>query len=165
MSFHRLFFALAVLVLPATAAQPAPFTLQTERLQAAIAQLGQTDRETVTEALEMIRRGEDSLALARLNPLTKRNPANSSLRIISAYAMLQLGNLLGAFEEARRAEETGGADAYKCWFLAKVSFLAGKDAVCRRELKHLKGGGELAPEVEQLTAELAARAKEQKQKR
>jgi hypothetical protein len=65
-----------------------------------------------------------------------------------------VGNLVGAFEEAKKAESAPNGNSYKCWFLAKVAVLAGDRKVCRRELKHVKQAGDMVAEVTALEREL-----------
>jgi len=141
-----------LLIAPSMLAQP--LELRFDRLTTALAALNAGDRRAVDEAIELIKRGENNLALARLTPLNSASPANSSLRILTAYATLQLGNLLGAFEEAKKAEKAADHTAYACWFLAKLSLLKGDQSACKREIKHLKGVPEMSAEVRQLESDL-----------
>ena len=59
---------------------------------------------------------------------------------MTAFTLLETGNLLGAFKEARKAEASPGGNSYKCWFLAKIAFIAGDNAMCKRELEHARQG-------------------------
>ena len=102
------------------------------------------------DAAQLIREGEHAGALARLSVLTHSNPENSSLRILMAYAQLQLGNLTGALDEAKKAHEAPNGNSYRCYFLAKIAFLTGDDITCRRELNHAKNAGDMPEEVRQL---------------
>ena len=133
------------------------FELKYESLTGALGVLKDTDRGAVSQAIEYIKQGQNSLALARLAELNQNNPGNSSLRILASYALLQVGNMIGAFEEAQKAESAANGNAYKCWFLAKVALLAGKSAVCEREVGHLKKAGAMTAEVRQLETEMKAR--------
>ena len=143
---------LAVFSLPVTAGQE--FPLRYERLEGALAELSESERSSVNQAIVLIRRGEHSLALVRLTALNRGRPQNSSLRILASYAFLQLGNLVGAFEEAKQAHASAGGNSYKCWFLAKVALLHGKKDVCERELEHVRQAGDMAAEAELLAREL-----------
>lgn len=118
------------------------FDLRFDRLTSALATLSAGDRTAVDQAIELMRKGDNNLALVRLSALNEKNPQNSSLRILTAYSMLRLGNLVGAFDEADKAEKAPNGDAYKCWFLAKLAFLKGDMAVCRKEMSHAKANGE-----------------------
>jgi len=128
--------------------------LRMEPLADSLKLLKSEERTAVEQAVEFIRRGENTTALARLSTLTGANPQNSSLRILSAYALLQLGNFLGAFEEAKKAEAAPNGNSYKCWFLAKVALLAGDKEVCRRELEHARKAGHLASDIKAIEKEL-----------
>jgi len=136
----------------ALAAQPAapPMELQFDRLTSALTLLSDADRKIVNDAAQLIREGENAGALARLSVLTHTNPDNSSLRILIAYAQLQLGNLTGAFDEAKKAHEAPNGNSYRCYFLAKIAFLTGDNVTCRRELNHAKNAGDMPVEVRQL---------------
>ena len=80
---------------------PPTMELRFDRLASALTLLNDADRKIVDEAAQLIREGENAGALARLSSLTHSNPDNSSLRILMAYAQLQLGNLTGALDEAK----------------------------------------------------------------
>ena len=114
------------------------FDLQYERLATSLAGLTTNDRSTVNQAVALIRQGENNLALVKLSSLNKQNPKNSSLRILTAYALLRAGDTIGALDNAKQAESAPDGTAYKCWFLAKVAFLSGDATTCRRELNHAK---------------------------
>jgi Flp pilus assembly protein TadD len=144
-----------VLVCAATlslaAPPPAPaMELRFDRLASALTLLSDSDRKVVDEAVQLIREGEHVGALARLSTLTHSNPDNSSLRILMAYAQLQLGNLTGALDEAKKAHEASNGNSYRCYFLAKIAFLTGDNVTCRRELNHAKNAGDMPDEVRQL---------------
>ena len=109
--------------------------LQYDRLASALTLLNDADRKIVNEAAQLIREGEHVGALARLSALTHSNPDNSSLRILMAYAQLQLGNLTGAFDEAKKAHDAPNGNSYRCYFLAKIAFLTGDNVTCRREIE------------------------------
>jgi Flp pilus assembly protein TadD len=133
---------------------PAPVELQFDRLASALTLLSDSDRKVVDQAVQLIRAGEHVGALARLSTLTQSNPNNSSLRILMAYAQLQLGNLTGAFDEAKRAHDAPNGNSYRCYFLAKIAFLTGDTVTCRRELNHVKNAGDMPDEVRQLQNDL-----------
>jgi len=98
--------------------------------------------------------GDHSGALARLQELNQRNPQNSSLRVLTAYTMLQLGNLVGAFDQANLGHEAPDKSSYKCWVLAKMALLTGDGVVCKRELKHIKKVGDMPEEAKALEADI-----------
>ena len=134
---------------------PAPsMELRFDRLASALTLLSAADRKIVDEAAQLIREGENAGALARLSELTHSNPNNSSLRILIAYAQLQLGNLTGALDEAKRAHEAPNGNSYRCYFLAKIAFLTGDKVTCKRELNHVKNAGDMPNEVRQLESDL-----------
>ena len=142
---------LILLPLPGRAAG---FDLNFQRLAESLRLISTKDRQAVEEAVELVRRGENMLALVKLTALSKTNPNNSSVRIATAWALLQAGNLLGAFEEAKKAEAAPDGNSYKCWFLAKVAWLSGNKQVCRHELKHVKAAGDMAAEVKSFENEI-----------
>jgi Flp pilus assembly protein TadD len=131
-----------------------PLAMNYERLMPSIELLSTADRDVVSDTISLIKDGEHTLALSRLSSLKQRNPQNSSLRILASYALLQIGNQAGAFEEAEKAHDTPDGDEFKCWFLAKVALLSGKRAVCEREIEHLRQHGEMTAEVNKLEEEL-----------
>jgi Flp pilus assembly protein TadD len=124
--------------------------LHFDRLASALNLLSAADHKIVDEAAQLIREGENVGALARLAVLTRSNPDNSSLRILAGYVQLQLGNLVGALDEAKKAHEASNGNSYRCYFLAKIAFLTGDTATCRRELDHAKNAGDMPTEVRQL---------------
>ncbi len=150
--------ACLIVLLAACLAPAAPdnraMDLRFERLASALTLLTDRDRRIVDQAAELIRQGENLAALARLSALTETNPENSSLRILIAYAQLQLGNLTGALDQARKAESAPNGNSYKCFFLAKLALLTGDKATCRREIDHVKGAGDMKEEVKQLQVEM-----------
>ena len=125
--------------------------LNLKALREPLQDLTPDERKTVDEAIGLIERNEHAEALARLNRLTESNGKNSSLRVLRAYVLLELGNAAGALSDAKVAESTGGHAAYKCWFLAQVAYLAGNKPLCHREIKHLSGDPQYRPEVEKLS--------------
>jgi Flp pilus assembly protein TadD len=146
----------SALALAAPPPPPAPpsMNLRFDRLASALTLLNDADRKIVAEAVQLIKEGENAGALARLSTLTHSNSENSSLRILMAYAQLQLGNLTGALDEAKKAHEAPNGNSYRCYFLAKIAFLTGDDVTCRRELNHTKNAGDMPEEVRQLQNDL-----------
>jgi Flp pilus assembly protein TadD len=128
--------------------------LQVDRLASALTLMNDADHRIVDEAVQLIREGEHAGALARLSTLTHSNPDNSSLRILLAYAQLQLGNLTGAFDEAKKAHDAPNGNSYRCYFLAKIAFLTGDKVTCRRELNHVKNAGDMPDDARQLESDL-----------
>jgi predicted Zn-dependent protease len=101
--------------------------------------LSASDQTIVDDAIRAIDRKEHVVALAILSKLSASNPMNTSLRVLRAYVLLEVGNVAGALTEARTAESTGTHSAYRCWFLAQVASAAGNKQLCRREVRHLAG--------------------------
>ncbi|HLY20654.1 MAG TPA: hypothetical protein VKR61_25680 [Bryobacteraceae bacterium] len=136
----------------AAAAPPAApaMDLRFDRLASALTLLSDADRKIVDEAAQLIRDGQNVGALARLSALTHSNPENSSLRILMAYAQLQVGNLTGALDEAKKAHDAPNGNSYRCYFLAKIAFLTGDKVTCKHELNHARNAGDMPEEVKQL---------------
>ena len=132
----------------------ATFDLRFDRLADALGLLPQADQKSVDEVIGLIQRGDNERAVKRLNELNMNNPENSSLRVLTGYAMLRLGNVLGALEQADKGHESPNGNSYKCWFYSKVALLGGKNEVCRRELQHVKKAGDLPAETRALEQEL-----------
>jgi thioredoxin-like negative regulator of GroEL len=131
-------FALGLLFLaPAAAAE---FPLQFDRLTKFFDRVSPSERSTLDDSIDLLKKGDHSLALIKLKELTQANSTNAGLRVLLAYALLNAGNQLGAFNEAKRAERDGH-DSYVCLFLAKVAYIAGDPSVCKREVKHVKKVG------------------------
>lgn len=150
---RRIFFpVLAGAFLPA--AQGADFGLRLDRLSGAFGLLNDADRQTVDSIMDLVKKGDHLAALQRLSQLNDRNPENSSLRVLTAYALLQAGNVIGALEQADKAHDAKNANSYTCWFYSKVALLNGKTELCKRELKHVKKAGDLPQEARQLEAQL-----------
>lgn len=135
--------------------QCAEVDLRMERLSESLKLLKEQERSVVDQALELIQKGRNTAALAQLSTLMKDNPKNTSLRVLAAYGLLRAGDLLGAFEEAKKAESSPHGNSYTCWFLARVALLVGDRPMCERELKHVKKAGDMAADVEALEKELA----------
>ena len=139
----------------ACAAPPEPaVNLRFDRLASALSLLSAADRKIVDQAAQLIREGENLGALARLSELTRSNPDNSSLRILTGYVQLQLGNLTGALDEARKAHDANNGNSYRCYFLAKIAFLTGDKVTCKRELEHVTNAGDMPDEARQLEKDL-----------
>lgn len=137
---------------PAWAGEP---DLKLNRLKPSLESLTRGERGSVTRALELIRRGEHSAALAQLTELTRANPANSASRVVLAFGLLQAGNLVGAFDQAKQAEAAADHNSYVCLFLARVARLVGEAEVCRRELGHVREAGTDKKEAAALERQLA----------
>lgn len=140
----------------AVAAPPeAPgIALHFDRLTSALNLMSAADHKIVDEAAQLIKEGQYLGALARLSALTHSNSDNSSLRILLGYVQLQLGNLTGALDEAKKAHDAPNGGSYRCYFLAKIAFLTGDKVTCRRELNHVKNAGDMPSEVRQLQNDL-----------
>lgn len=149
--------AICLLVVAAAPLRADKVDLRAERLTEALDLLKPSERSVVDHAVDLIRKGMNTDALAALSTLTKDNPKNSSLRILTAYALLQLGNLVGAFDEAKKAEAAPNGNSYKCWFLGKLALLVGDREVCKREIAHAKKAGDMATDVDALEKELKSR--------
>jgi predicted Zn-dependent protease len=143
----------AILLFAVTAA--AAQDLKVKRLNSSLRALGRSGRGAVERSLDLIRKGEHTAALAQLTGLTRDNPENSAVRVVLAYALLQAGNLAGAFDHARKAEAAPDHNSYVCLFLARVAWLAGDTAVCRRELGHVRAAGTDKAEADALERKLA----------
>jgi len=136
-------------------APAAEFELDYQQLDGSLDRLSTDDRGAVNDAIDLVKSGEHTLALARLSALNKSNPNSSSLRILASYALLLAGNVTGAFEEAEMAHDAPDGNAYRCWFLAKIALLNGKTSICEREVEHLKEAGGMSAEVSALEQEMA----------
>jgi len=128
--------------------------LDLKALSEPLQDLTPADHEILDKSVKLIGDGKHIQALAYLTELTVSNPRNSALRVIRAYALLEMGNIAGALGDARIAEDSGTHSAYKCWFLAQVAYMAGDKPLCRREIKHLAGNVTYAPGVEKLSDDL-----------
>ncbi len=118
--------------------------------------LGSADAKVFDDAIGLIKQGNHAEALLSLTRLTGSNPKNVAVRATRAYVLLQVGNLLGALDDARVAEKTGPHAAYRCWLLAQISYLAGNQRLCKREVKHLEGNPDYGAEAAKLGANLSA---------
>jgi predicted Zn-dependent protease len=141
----------SLLALPSNAAS---FDLRFDKLGGALGLLPEADQRSVDDVVALIKRGDNDGALKKLNQLNKGNPDNSSLRVLTGYALLQLGNVLGALEEADKAHEASNGNSYKCWFYSKIALLSGRPDLCKRELSHVKKVGDMPAEVKSLEQEL-----------
>jgi predicted Zn-dependent protease len=147
-------FAL-LLGLTGAAAEP---QLKLKRLRPSLASLTRGERGTVDRAVALIRKGEHTAALAQLTELTRDNPNNSAVRVVLAYALLQAGNLAGAFQHATQAEAAPDHNSYVCLFLARVAWLVGDTEACRRELGHVRAAGTDRGDADALERQLARNA-------
>jgi hypothetical protein len=135
----------------------ASFPLRFDLLAASLASLPSNERQRIDSAIGLIRKGEHLAALAPLLEVTRSNPQVSGARVVLAYAMLQAGNLAGAFEHARQAEKSSDRTTYVCLFLARLAALVGNTDVCRRELKHISGDAQLRADAQDVERQLEAR--------
>ncbi len=142
----------------ATPASAVTFDLRLDRLAEAFGILPEHDRKAVDEIISLIKRGENNDAYQRLHELNKTNPSNSSLRVLTSYALLQLGNAIGALEEADKAHDAPNGNSYKCLFYAKIAFLNGKSEACKRELSHVRKVGDMPKEVKALEKEMKGKS-------
>jgi hypothetical protein len=76
------------------------------------------------------------------------------VRVLRAYALLELGSLSGALDDADAAEALGAHATYKCWFLAQVAHVAGNKPLCRREIQHVANDPTYGPQAKKLRREL-----------
>src|SRR5258708_37964384 len=107
-SFLAVVLAIAWAAIPA---QAIDFDLRFDKLVDALQLLPDADRESVNGVISMIKRGDHQEALQRLKVLNGGNPENSSLRLMTAYALLQVGNALGALQEADKAHEASNGNS------------------------------------------------------
>ncbi len=131
-----------------------PLDLGLKALQEPLQTLSTGDRQVVDTVIGLIKESKHTQAFAYLTTLTTNNPMNSSVRVLRAYVMLELGNLTGALDDAKSAEDSGTHSAYRCWFLAQVAYVAGDKSVCLREIKHLDGSAEYGAQAQQLGRKL-----------
>jgi len=150
----RLWTVPLIVLLFAATIPAATLELDYEQLQGSLNQLSGGDRDIVNDAIELVKNGEYSLAVARLSALNRSNPDSSSLRILASYALVLAGNVVGAFDEAEKAHEASDGSSYRCWFLAKIALLNGKPSICEREIEHLRAIGAMAAEAQALETEL-----------
>ncbi len=152
-----LFSAGAALALPPTPnVRP---ELDLKALAGPLEDLTPEDKKVVDEAIKLIHDNRDADALTSLTKLTRTNPKNTTVRVLRAYALLELGNLAGALSDATFAESSGVPATYKCWFLAQVAYLSGNKPLCRREIKHVSHDPTYALEAEKLHHALDAQSK------
>jgi len=130
------FFIVALAQPQALPAQVKP-ELNLKALAQPLAGLTPQDHQVVDEAIRLIEDRKHVEALAVLTRLTQSNSQNSAVRVLRAYVLLELGNVAGALDDAKVAENSGGHAAYRCWFLAQVAYLAGNKPLCHREIKHI----------------------------
>ena len=142
-------FPMATALSAASAEKPRP-SIDLAALSEPLQDLSPRERSLVEDAAGLIRENRHAEALATLTQLTKSNPKNSAVRVLRAYALLELGNVTDALVDASTAEGSGGHSAYKCWFLAQVAYLAGDKPLCRREIKHIGSNPTYGPEAKKL---------------
>lgn len=132
--------------------------LNLKALAAPLQDLTSPDKKVVDEAIGLIKEMRDVEAIAALTKLIQNNSGNSSLRVLRAYALLKLGNLTGALDDANVAESAGVPAPYRCWFLAQVAFLSGNAPICHREINHVSHDPTYGPQAEKLKTKLEARS-------
>ena len=125
-----------------------PMGFDYARVAGPLDSLNNADRKTVEDTMALMKRGDHRLALVRLSALNDRNPSNSSLRLLSSYALLQLGNLAESLAEAQRAHDAADHGVYQCYVLAHVAAINGNKEVAQREIGHVKGAGDAAMKAE-----------------
>ena len=141
--------------LPASASvEASKVTLDVKALAEPLRDLKPEEAQIVDDAIRLIQSGEHTQALLSLTRLTESNPNNTALRILRSYVLLQLGNLLGALDDARAGEGGRVRSAYRCWFLAQVAYLAGNKPLCKREIRHVANHPSYGPEAERLARNL-----------
>ena len=143
---------IAVLLLAGCAAAPhantVPIQFDYARVAGPLESHTESDRKTVEDTVALMRRGDHRLALVRLSALNDRNPSNSSLRLLSSYALLQLGNLAESLAEAQRAHDAADHGVYQCYMLARVAAINGNKELTLREIQHVRGAGDAAMKAE-----------------
>ncbi len=149
---------LVLVALTLAPAQAEVFSLKFERLNGALAMLSSTDRQTVDNAIALIKQGDHNLALIEPNSVARTNPSSAGVRVLTAYALLNLGNTLGAFKEAQTAESVGH-DSYICSFLGRMAYLVGDVRACKREIKHVKAAGDPDGEAAALEKALSGKGR------
>jgi hypothetical protein len=145
----------AFLALGSAPAQDVDFKMK--RLGPSLEALAPNARATIDKAVRLIRSREHTAALALLTELSRANPQNSSIKVVLAYGLLQAGNLLGAFDTAKEAEAAPDHNSYMCLFLARVAYLVGDAATCRREVQHVRQAGHFKREVSAIERDLATK--------
>src|SRR6058998_714285 len=85
------------------AAATAP-DLDMNQLAGPLRNLKAEEQSILDEAIQLIQKKEHSLAFLTLSRLVEINPKNSSLHVMRAFVLLQLGNLAGTLDDARTAE-------------------------------------------------------------
>jgi Flp pilus assembly protein TadD len=124
-------------------------------LSPSLRNLKRADQTTIERAVTLIKKGQHTAAFAQLTEISRAHPNNSAVRVVLAYALLQAGNLAGAFDQAQQAEAASDHTSYACLFLARIAYLIGDTAVCRRELDHVIGSGEHVAEAKRIERDLA----------
>jgi Flp pilus assembly protein TadD len=136
----------------------AEMELKLKELQPSLSRLASGSRTTVDQAVQLIRKGQHTAALAHLTELSRANPDNSAVKVVLAYGLLQAGNLVGAFDRAKEAEAAPDHTSYVCLFLARVAYLVGDPLTCRREVEHVRQAGDYKTEVRALERDLNAKS-------
>jgi Flp pilus assembly protein TadD len=148
---------LLILLLLAAALQSAPVDLPLKGLSEPLQTLTNPQRKTLDRSIALIRRGEHLAALSVLQEMAKNTPGSSAVRVVLSYALVQAGNIAGAFDEARIAEGAPDHNSYVCVFLAKIALLAGDASTCRREIEHARPTGKHQKDIKEIESALAKR--------
>ena len=148
---------MVLLLMLAGSLYPAPIELPLKSISEPMRALPDAQRRTLDRAISLVRRGEHLAALSVLQEMAKSTPGSSAVRVVLSYALLQAGNVAGAFDEARLAESAPDRNSYMCVFLAKIALLAGDTSTCKREIEHARSTGKHGKEVKELESALAKR--------
>ena len=141
---------------PLQGSRKVDLNLQLKDLTQPLQNLNASDQQSVDQAIRAIGQQDHVVALSYLTKLSASNPMNSSLRVLRAFVLLEVGNVAGALSEAKTAEKMGGHSAYRCWFLAQVAYAAGNTPLCRREVRHLAGNPTYGASADKLSLQLAS---------
>src|SRR4051794_29465479 len=86
----------AAQVKTATPQRPVTLNFELRDLTEPLRNLTPEDRLAVDQAIRAIGQKDHVVALSYLTKLSATNPMNSSLKVLRAFALLELGNLSGA---------------------------------------------------------------------
>ena len=103
---------LAVVLLTVWAVPAATCTaahLRQPRLVASLARWSATDEKAISDAMRLVRAGDGTLALARMEMPAHRGQGEfMALRHVTTYLILELANSIGALPGHVRPEQSGG---------------------------------------------------------
>jgi predicted Zn-dependent protease len=133
----------------AVSQEPKP-QLNLTALAEPIKNLTPQDRQVFDQAIKQIDQDQHLEALTTLTRLSHTDNNNPALRIARAYALLELGKIAAALDDAKVAESSGTHTPYKCWFLAQVAYLAGNKPLCHREIGHIGANPTYGPGAQKL---------------